>query len=335
MRKVLRLCLVLFIAGTGLVTVSSPASAAPVNVIDCQTQALAGVGPAVNNPFGPNGNPALAPLGQPNGLIVPGAVPAVGGTQVLGPQDPCAELYRTLVFVGTASISNGVNFGGTGAGTAGGTFGFDGICVMVSYEDPTDSSIPTGDPTVSDCQFGTTDGEYHNPSQQTPIIKQAFADGPNGGEPAPNGNPVGNLLHWDPLSQASCFDSSGSGTSVFTSTSPLGAVETWTSSGYMWENGLSNLRGTIDDGPGGAPGPFAFDAKIEGHADPRGTTVAEPLDGTDAGCLQKNLKYLGGTWETTAGPLGVLFPGPNARVGLNEILIVGTASWDTRVPQVL
>jgi hypothetical protein len=76
-------------------------------------------------------------------------------------------------------------------------------------------------------------------------------------------------------------------------------------------------------------GPFRFDAKIEAQADPIATTD-EPtpraeLQTTAAGCLEKTL-------EALAAPAGHT---PDNTIGLNEILIVGTATWNAIVPEIL
>jgi hypothetical protein len=285
MRKLLRLGIATLIAIPAIAVWASTSSAAPIEVIDCDN-------PPVNNP----------------GVSIPPAVPVIGGAPVLGAQDPCAELVRTLVFVGSANISNGVNFAGTGTGAAGGSFTFDGDCVMVTWEVPPgpDVSAPV-DPLVTTCGFNTTSGTYGAPTNPNPIINPVGA-AIEGASPGYTG------LDWAPSTQASCLNSNGSGTSSFTSDGALTPAETWTAS-YTWTNSLNNLRGSITKGTAS----YGFDAKIEGHADPR---AADPLDKTDAGCLQKTLNALTGSAS-------------GASTGLNTILIVGTSTWRSVVPTIL
>jgi hypothetical protein len=321
MRKLLTLGAVLAIVPSMFFARAAVANDAAINAIDCDTQQVAGAGPEVHNPFGPGGL-TVPPLGQ-----------------LVGGEDPCAELYRTLVFVGTAVITNGVNFAGTGNGGSGGTYDFigvgaegPGLCVMVSWSNPADSS---GVPTVADCTFQVTNGTYTDPDQPNPVIHGAFGDPADGGL-----NPVlGPVLKWDPSTQASCFNSSGEGIATFTSNGLSGAREVW-SSDYHWTNSLDNLRGDLSGtrGPGaGTPiadkdgsTAFEFDAKVQTGADTlaaaranaAGNPNANVHDLTAAGCLEKNVNNL------TAGT-------NNAGTGLNYILVVGTATWKLTAPQVL
>lgn len=252
-------------------------------------------------------------------------VPVLGDVHVLGGSCTKVDPKRTLVYQGVALITNGVNFAGSGTGGAAGTYVYDGICVMVSYTSPSGSSAPTGDPTISDCQFGTTDGEYHDPDTPNPLFHGVLgptveasdlhpgtvdhtAAGHTGHPPS---NPPGDLLAWDPAGQVSCLNSSGSGISTFTSNGVDGTPETW-SANYSWTNSLDNLKGPLT----GPAGTFEFDSKIQAHAYP--VAADGPLDQTDAGCLQKTVNNNG-----------------SDRTGLNDILIVGTSSWDVRAPAIL
>jgi hypothetical protein len=304
MRKFFGVGLAVAIAALGLMFGHS-ASAADVDVINCNTQQLGGTGPAVHNPL------------APNGLVLPVLGKVVGG------EDPCADLNQTLVFVGTADISNGVNFIGTSSGAAGGSFNFTGDCVMVDWASPASTAagvkhlLP-----VTDCSFvpGATSGSYTAPGAGRNPILGPVGDALGGPVPA---------LGIDPAGQASCFNSSGSGSSVFTTHGLDGSVGSYPSS-YSWSGSLNNLRGNINDPAGNS---HVFDAKIETGADPAalagGLYPKAPLtghaydafDATDAGCLQKTANL--GANDAT----GV--------TGLNDILIVGTATWDSRTPSLI
>lgn len=305
MRKLIRLGAAVALAASGLVLATGPSEAAPVNVIDCDTSD--GDGGAV--PGGPPSNP---------GVTVPPTVPELGGEKIVGDEDPCAEFLRTLVFVGSAGITNGVNFNGTGDGTPGGDFLFEGQCVMVNWEDPAAGSSAPVDPLVTDCGFSPVPGEYHDPTNPNPIINPVFGAIADGSSE--------NALRWAPGDQASCLNSSGTGAASFVSNSPVQAVggqtEVWASD-FGWEDDLDNLRGDVwlDDGNGVQdPGETAydFDAKIHTNADPR-AVLLDPLDATAAGCLQKPIQNLQN--QPT-----------DATTGLNTILVAGTASWRAVVP---
>jgi len=308
MRKFLGVGVAVAIATAGLM-MGHAASAADVDVINCSNQQLLGTGPAVHNPL------------APNGLVLPVLGKVVGG------EDPCADLNQTLVFVGTADISNGVNFIGTSSGAAGGSFNFNGECVMVNWSSPAGSAVLTHDlPVVSSitsCKFvpGATTGTYTAPGSGRNPILGAVGDG-LAGAPA-----VGPALAIDPSTQASCFNSSGLGSSVFIPHGVDGSTGNYTSS-YSWSGSLDNLRGDIRD-PGGFD--HQFDAKIQTGADPAALagglypksqfTTYDAFDATDAGCLQKTAA-LGANDATGA-------------TGLNDILIVGTATWDSRTPSLI
>lgn len=315
MRKALRLGAALTLAASGLIVTAVSSNATPIEVIDCGT-------PPVNNP----------------GVTVPPNTAAPNGIKVVGDQDPCAELVQTLVFVGTAGINNGVNLAGTGTGSGafgpaatatpdtptdangvptsaphadtGGTFNYIGQCVMVNWDSPADSSAPVN-ALVTDCTFNTTNGEYHDPAQANPVANPIGA-GLEGGGPGYQG------LDWAPQNQASCISSSGSGTSSFSSIAPVGALDPTAqvfSSTYRWNNSLSNLRGTIS----GPSGTFGFDAKIQTQADP---SAGPPEDRTAVGCLAKTVNAL-----TSAGNVST--------TGLNSVLVVGTATWNSTIPESL
>lgn len=230
MRKFLRLGVAALLAASGLMAVTT-ASSASIPVIPCP---------------GPDVNP---------GVTVPPTVPPpLGGKELVGPEDPCADLVRTLVFVGVANITNGVNFAGTGNGTAaGGTFTFTGNlpdnpvgCAMVNWEDPDNSSAPADQPTITDCFFSLTNGTYTGPTQPNPIVNpigRCIEFGAQLECAASPGTPGYTGLDWAPGSQASCFNSSGSGSSSFTSVGVDGTMEIWASNGpFTWENSLDNLR---------------------------------------------------------------------------------------------
>jgi len=303
MRKFFGIGLAVAIAALGLMFGHS--ASADVDVINCNTQQLLGTGPAVHNPL------------APNGLVLPVLGKVVGG------EDPCADLNQTLVFVGTADISNGVNFIGTSSGAAGGNFNFTGDCVMVNWSSPLGSAIPSKRLLPIDCTFvpGATTGTYTAPGAgRNPIL------GPVGD--ALSAAPVaGPALAIDPATQASCFNSSGSGSSVFTPHGIDGSTGNYTST-YSWSGSLDNLRGTIVDP---ATVSHTFDAKIQTAADPAALagglypksqfTAYDAFDATDAGCLQKT------------AALGV--NDPTGKTGLNDILIVGTATWDSRTPSLI
>ncbi len=294
MRKLIRLGAAVALAASGLVVAALPSEADPIEIIDCDN-------PPVNNP----------------GQDVPDEVPELGGQKLIGDEDPCAEVLRTIVFVGSAGISNGVNFNGTGDGTPGGDFLFEGECVMVNWENPQGSSA-AAHPLVTDCGFAPVLGEYHDPTNPNPIINPVFGGVADGsGEDA---------FRWAPNDQASCLNSSGTGAASFVSAGPVqlvgGTTEVW-SSDFAWEDDLDNLRGDVwlDDGNGVQdPGETAydFDAKINTNADPRAALI-DPLDATAAGCLQKPIQNLQN--QPT-----------DADTGLNTILVTGTASWRAVVP---
>ncbi len=348
MRKLFKLGLAVLIAASGL---SMAKAADAVEVIPCDPAPL-GQGFLVDE------NAGVHPGSL--GVTIPNAVPVLGGTEAVGPEGACAELERTLVFVGTANISNGVNFAGSynndvnltdaaareGVADVSGTYEFPfgtlpalgsgGICAMVDWNTPT-AGVSSPVPTVTDCNFvAGGEGSYGGPGAggQTPIIQQLTADSANGGL-----TPLGPVLRWDPTNQPSCFDSDGSGQQSFTAKMVNGPTETWSSSDdagnpgdFSWDNGLDNLRGHITNANEGT---FDFDAKIEAHAAPDGAlqtiagggkTNGDVFDSTDAGCLQKNLVKL-------AGPAAAL--STSQAVGLNYILIAGTSSWRVIAPEVL
>jgi len=331
MRKFVGLSVALMLAMSGIFGIASSASA-NVPAITCNPSG----GP------GSIGGVVPVPVSNP-GVTVPSAVPVLGGAVLVGNQNPCADLHRTLVFIGTADISNGVNFAGNGAdtngteppfGTAGGgSYNYTGDCVMVNWDSPAASAVASRNLTPTDCFFNTVNGTYSNPSQANPVIN-------------PVGTALGGVnpaLAFDPQLQASCFNSSGTGTATFTAKgldralTPPGTTETWTSN-YNWNNSLDNLRGTISgtDSHGNNLGSHSFDAKIEAHADPAALaggldpksqfTTYDAFDTTDAGCLQKTLAKLGvpGTGNANANAIGI-----------NDILIVGTSTWDTVTPETI
>jgi hypothetical protein len=301
MRKSFALGITIAIVAAGVMTGRS-ASASDIDVIDCHNQAVLGTGPAVHNPFAPNGL----------------QLPALG--TVVGPEDPCADLNQTLVFMGTADLSNGLNFTGTSTGAAGGVFTFYGDCAMVNWSSPTGLSglthfLPVVNQ-VTSCTFvngspGDT-GTYSSPGSGRNAIV----------------GPLGDAVGVDPAGQASCLNSSGSGRSIFTPRGVDGSVGSYVAN-YSWSGSLDNLQGNITDPAGND---HVFDAKVEAHADPAavegGLYPRRPLagsgysasDSTDAGCLQK----------TADLDPGMHWPGT---IGLNDILIVGTATWDSRVPK--
>jgi len=277
------------------------ASSASANddAVNCYTQRVAGGGPAVHNPLAPNG-------------VV---LPVVG--QVVGGEDPCADLHQTVVFIGTADLSDGLNFIGTSSGAAGGSFNFNGVCVLVNWDDPTGSTVP------GNCNFppGAATGTYGAPGAagRNPIL------GPVGDALA--GVPIaGPALAIDPSTQASCFNSSGSGNFFFWANGFDGMGGYYTAS-YNWNGNLDNLRGNISD-PAGFN--HDFDAKVVTGADPAAIdgglfskqqfTAYNAFDATDAGCLQKTAN-LGANDYSGA-------------TGLNDLLLVGTATWDARTPSV-
>jgi hypothetical protein len=305
MRKFVGFSVAVLLAASGIFGVATSASAS-VTVITC-------------DPNGGPGTVAGQTLPQNPGV----SVPVLG--KVVGPENPCANLNQTLVFVGTADISNGVNFIGTSSGAAGGNFNFTGECVLVNWSSPARSAVLThGAPVVSgvtSCTFvpGATTGTYTAPGAgRNPIL------GPVGDAIGANVPVAGPALAIDPAAQASCFNSSGSGSSVFTAN----GVDTYSST-YSWDGSLNNLRGSISD-PSGTS--HVFDAKIETAADPAALAgglypktpqagAYDAFDATDAGCLQKT------------AALGV--NDPSGRTGLNDILIVGTATWDSRTPSLI
>jgi hypothetical protein len=351
MSKFLRLGLVILIAASGLAvasTSSAQVGVPPLN--DCEN--TVGEGDLIPEDTTIAGVPgAVVANAGKLGVVTPSDIPVteLANRRVTGDQGVCANLYRTLVFIGVAGITNGVNFAGSYSagdlptpGTAAvteGTYDFPlaaspSICVMVDWEN-VDASVSGLSP-VTDCAFNQNQsGVYGGPQAggQTPVIQQLFADTANGGLT----EDLGDTLAWDPANQPSCFDSDGSGEQSFTADGVRSAgPETWRSSdangnvpgNFSWDNGLSNLRGSITDTPGEQDRTFPFDAKIEAHAAPNGALIGgNAFDATDAGCLQKNLVKLGGSALQLGAPI--------EQTGLNYILIAGTASWEVTVPSVL
>lgn len=273
-------------------------------------------------PADPNCSRAL-PTGSP--------IPAIPG--VLNPQPTCVKsLQRTLVFVGQAILNNGVNFAGTGSGAAGGTFDFDGICVMVDWQNGTGTSAPVIGG-LTPCVFGSTGGYYTKPGDKGNFVGQTL-EGKTGNNlnPAIPTTPNANVFDWNPDDQASCFNSSGGGTSVFTSRGALGS-ETWTST-YTWNNSLNNFVGGIFKGTGTVPANAPrFNAKIRTDADPAADVVkigdrtssftyAIPVDRTDAGCLDKTLHQLNPAYDNVSP----------SRIGLQALVVSGNATWDIVAP---
>ncbi|MBI2169293.1 MAG: hypothetical protein HYU28_07300 [Actinobacteria bacterium] len=355
MRRLLRLLVAGSLAATGLIAIAAPPSLADKDVIDCPS----------------NGNDPGAPIGDPvhNDPVIVEDVPVLGDVGV-GEGDTCAELVRTLVFVGHADIDNGVNAAGVGGtvsisggnqrcafdeagnamndgsgilneygqttglcdeGNNGGNFNFGGECILVNWDNPELSGI-TG---VNGCAFNPTTGFYTRPNFHGTKggggggLFGCIENG-GGGQDAhaqcPTswpGTPGDTGLNLEPSNQASCTASDGRGTSTFTAD---GGNDRW-SSKYTWNDGLSNLRGKIWAGlpaDEGTATNYIFDAKIQTQADPRSVNVtAEPLDTTAAGCLEKTAAIL--------NPLAD--PGPST--GLNDVLVVGTASWRVEdVPEI-
>ena len=345
MRKLTRLLAASALAASGIMAVTASPSLAEQDVIDCPS----------------NGNDPGAPVGDPvhNPPVIVEDVPVLGDVGV-GEGDACAELVRTLVFVGHADIDNGVNAAGVGGtvsiqggdkpcvwnedgslatgpcdeGNNGGNFKFKGDCILVNWDDATASGV-TGTP--ADCDFAPTTGFYTRPNfhgtqgggggglfgciENGAGGTDAHAQCPSGWGGTPSGmgglDENGNTgLNFEPSGQASCTASDGVGTSTFIS--GLGQSDKWSSS-YTWNNALNNLRGTIWAGlptDQGSSTNYIFDAKIETQADPREVNVGEePTDTTAAGCLEKTVATLNPV--DSSGP----------RTGLNDILVVGTASW--------
>lgn len=264
-----------------------------------------------------------------------GSVPAIPG--LYSPADTCVKtLQRTLVFVGQAILNNGVNFAGVGdpslvnsAGKAGGgNYDFDGICVMVDWQEGTGTTAPSAAAPIP-CVFGTTGGHYEGPTSTGNFVGQTL-EGKTGNNlnPAIPTTPNANVFGWDPNNQASCFNSSGGGTSAFTSKGAFGQ-ETWTST-YTWTNSLNNFVGTINKGTTSGK----FNAKIRTDADPAADknklgdrtsnfTYAIDVDRTDAGCLDKTIRQ---HVPAYGGSLSA------SRVGLQALTVTGTATWDIVAP---
>lgn len=260
-----------------------------------------------------------------------GSVPAV---PLYAPADTCVRnLHRTLVFVGQSILTDGVNFAGTGSGASSFTYDFDGDCVMVDWTTGTQTSAPSVSRAVP-CVFGTTGGEVHQPQPGKNFVGQVLS-GTEGHKdvPAvpvlPNANGAGPYpLNWDSDTQPSCFNSSGSGTSTFQSYNALGNLESSTSV-YSWENGLNNFTGKVTT----AGVDYPFNAKIETAAEvaadkvklgdrTSGFAYAIDVDRTDAGCLDKNLHAINPAYD----------PVSPSRIGLQAILVVGSATWNIQAP---
>ena len=370
MRKLTRLLAASALAASGIVAVTAGPSLADQDVIDCTS----------------NGNDSGAIVGDPvhNDEVTVTSVPVVGIVGV-GEGDTCAELVRTLVFIGHADIDNGVNAAGVGGvsslvggnkfcawnedgtdvtpidkdgdgtvevtegngvlqddeneydqgvascneGNNGGNFDFGGDCVLVNWDAPELSGI-TG---VNGCLFLPTVGFYTRPNFHGTkgggggglfgCIENGVGGADAHAQCQGSGTPGETGLNFEPSSQASCTASDGKGTATF---SADGGNDKW-SSKYTWNDALNNLRGTIWEGQAADESTstnYLFDAKIETQADPRFVSVtAEPLDTTAAGCLEKTAALL--------NPVG----DPDPRTGLNDVLVVGTASWRVEdVPEV-
>lgn len=279
----------------------------------------------------------ILPIDNCNTKVPTGSVPRVPG--IYDPADTCIKrMERTLVFVGQAILNNGVNFAGVGdpnitnsAGRkGGGNFDFDGICVMVDWQNGTGHSAPSASAPVP-CVFGTTGGHYHGPTANGNFVGQTL-----GGRTGNNLDPrvpvlpdanSASGLNWNPGDQASCFNSSGGGTSAFTSKGAFGS-ETWTSS-YTWTNSLNNFVGTISNGSLTGK----FNAKIRTDADPAADRVKLgdrtsnftynlDVDRTDAGCLDKTINE----------KVPAYGAGAKSRLGLQALLVAGTATWDIQAP---
>lgn len=154
-------------------------------------------------------------------------------------------------------------------------------------------------------------------------------------------------LDWEPYDQASCAASSGAGQASFKIKPSAGQLvdenlnkpQTWASD-YEWKNTLNNLRGDVwldadEDGVlDGNEQSFLFDAKIHSNADPRelldqdtalllSQPEREAMDLALLGCFEKTLTLASDFYGVE--PLGKFTV--DERTGLNDILIVGTASW--------
>jgi hypothetical protein len=322
MRKLLRLGVAAMLAATGLIVTAGTSSAEPVVVQDCDDKIHTD---RVNIP------------GQEVDDLSEQDIPLTGDG-VLAEEDSCAELLRTIVFVGTASITNGVNFAGNGThqddtlgtrthdnGTPldtsddypiyGNDYVYEGTCVLVDWENV--------DVQATGCGFseGTTFGTYGGPTTGANGLFNPIGAGLEPESPGYTG------LDWAPNDQASCTNSSGEGVSDFIAS---GTGETW-SSEYTWNESLSNLRGSIWNAadPGTV---YPFDAKIEAQADPRGALADENANAFDfsaVGCLEKTLVNL------PNGQTGSQDTNSDEFTGLNSILIVGTATWHSVVPELL
>lgn len=318
MSKLIRVMVAATLGATGLIGVTMPGSDADQEIIACDATA-----------------PTVPEISVPDN-------PGIGEQPVAGPGRVCAELARTLVFIGHADIDNGVNAAGVGGSTSvgdlacafesdgtprtggptnyygqstgtcnendnGGNFLFGGDCLMVNWDAPDQS----GAVFVNGCTFAPTTGFYTRPNFH------GEQGGAQGFQQLENGTPGETGLGFEPPFQASCTGSDGKGIATFLANS---GTDVWSSS-FQWDNSLDNLRGTIwpDADPGNS---YVFDAKVQTQADPRGVNVTtEPLDVSAAGCLEK-------TARTNAGlPL-------NNRVGLNSVLVVGTATWRAETPPV-
>jgi len=246
---------------------------------------------------------------------VPPVGPGVGS--LYEPAQTCVDAHQSLIFVGESFLTDAVNFAGTGTGAGGFTYEYVGYCVLVNWDDATQStSIISGQGTTG-CDFQTTNGHVESPNNSF------VGDAPTNGlglYTAP--------LFWGPSSanggnQPGCLNSNGGGISTFTTKDAAGNATSY-SSNYTWTNTLNNFTGSIST-PSGLK---VFNAKIQTAADPaadftrpdKAKVYQTPLDRTDAGCLDKNINMSSGL--LTAGPT----------LGLSNILVVGTATWDMSAP---
>ena len=292
------------------------------------------------------GPPASAGVGVP-ACAPTGAVPDING--VYSPANTCVNnLQRTLVFVGESIISDGVNFAGTGSNVGAGGYGFWGVCVLVDWA-PEDGTNNHTSVNTTPCSFNTTGGTYSAPGNEQFV--GSTLSGTEGHNLSCNASPScpfpvlpdangASTLNWDPSSQPSCINSSGGGTSSFTAKNAIGNTETWTSN-YTWSGSLNNFVGSIGNGAG----TYAFNAKIETAAYPVGDRVplgfgsntaplfdygnwgTSQLDRTDAGCLDKTIVQK----VPALGPGG---QSVSSLIGLRDILVAGTATWDISAPGV-
>src|SRR5881394_2809218 len=102
MRKLVRLGLAIALVVPALTLVAaSQGSASPLNsgvAITCNANPD---GPGtLTGPTGP-----IATMPTVPSVALPPAVPVLGGTEILGSTQACADLNRTLVFVGTAEVN--------------------------------------------------------------------------------------------------------------------------------------------------------------------------------------------------------------------------------------